>query len=272
MARTIEEARKEQKQKFAEKQDVPYTISGLMGRASDQAIKITTRPGYIYVRIGSDETLAEARWSGPVRYDLTCICGYDGISTQFRVLRLNQETYTEAGFTPIPEVDEHAATHLYPDPDDTTTANRGSDPTFNSIRQLLELRLSKHTSGDFTVRIERALMEIEGIITWIVTQTIDLTASVPASGSRWVTVYVKLDGTIDSLNGTNESSSSIDVTDIPIPSVQHWRIGAVLLWSTQTSIRDDGGRRDIEDLRFPQSFGIGGIDPDTFERMWMFGR
>lgn len=263
---SIGKLRRQQKELFEGKQDVPYEMSARMGRASDKALKVTTRLGYIYVRIGHDETLAQAYWTGPIRYNLTCFVGYKGTSTVFRVLRLDQNTYTMAGFQPIPEVDEHAATHMWPDPSDTTTEHRGSDPLFVSWRQILELRLGKHTSGSFIVRLDRALIESDGIMEWVVAQTLDLTNSVPASGARWVTVYLLPDGTVGRADGAVTTKALINVSDIHVPTFDHFRVGAVLLWDSQTQIRDDAGRRDIEDLRFPQvlsSAASGTVTPEV---------
>ena len=261
----VSRLRREWQNELGEKQDILYTVPAMMGRLSDGALKITTRPGYIYVRIGNDETLAQAYWNGPTRYDMPCIVGYDGISSEFRVLRLRQDAYTLAGFPPIPEVDEHAATHMYPDPSDTTTDHRGTDPLFVSWRQLLELRLGKHTSGNFTVRIERDLLEYSNTIIWIPSQTLDLTASVPSTRSRWTLVYLLPDGTLGFADGVIRDLSLLTVADIPVPTFDHFRLGAVMLWAGQTQIRDDGGRRDILDLRFPQSLvsGTGGSTTTT---------
>lgn len=250
---SVEQLRRKQENILSEKADVLYTIPGLMGRASDEVLKITTRPGYIYVRIGSDETLAQAFWLGPVAYDRACICGYDGISTQFRVLRLRQDSYTMAGYTPVPEVDEHGITHLYPDPDDTVNDHRGTDVAFVSMRQVLELRLGKHTSGNFTIRVERALLEYSNTAIWVPAQTLDLTTSVPGWGARWTLIYLLPDGTIGKSDGAIKVASALTVADIPIPTFDHFRSGAVMLWDGQAQIRDDGGRRDIHDMRFPQS-------------------
>jgi len=263
---SVRKLRRARTEELSKKQDVPVTIPGLMGRASDEVIKVTTRPGYIYVRIGNDETLAQAYWTGTVAYDRACICGYDDATQKFRVLRLRQDEYTTAGFTPVPEIDEHGATHLYPDPSDKTTAHRGTDVAFVSERQLLELRLGKHTSGNFTVRIERSLVEVGGGIRWIVTQTLDLTNSVPASGARWVTVYLLPDGTISQSDGTVQAKSQLSVSDIPVPTFSHFRLGAVMLWQGQGQIRDDGGRRDIEDLRLSHLWGTATTSTDTTEQ------
>lgn len=247
---TINKLRRTWQQEFDGKQDKPVEYPALMGRLSDKALKVTGRPGYIHVRIGNDEALAQARWSGPARYDLLCVCGY--VRKVFRVLRLDQDDYVAAGNEPIPDVDAHSPTHLWFDPDDTTTANRASDPTFVSWRQIMELRVGKHTSGTFTVRIERGLVEYSNTITWVVTQTLDLTFSVPAWGARWVLIYLLPDGTVEKSDGTIVAKSSLTVADIPVPTFVHYRLAAVMLWFDQTQIRDDGGRTDIQDLRFPQ--------------------
>ena len=253
-----DQLRRQRQKEFSGKQDNLYTVPALIGRPSDSALRVITRPGYIYVRIGHDETLAQAYWLGPVRYDMPCICGYDGISTEFRVLRLRQESYTLAGYQPVPEVDVHGITHLYPDPEDTINTHRGTDIAFSEWRQILELRVGKHTSGNFVVRIERAPIEHDGALQWIVTQTLDLTTSVPSWGARWVLIYLGTEGTIEKVDGEIKILSALTIADVPIPTFSHFRLASVMLWYDQVQIRDDGGRRDIVDLRFPQSWATNG--------------
>lgn len=265
---SIGKLRRQRQQELDEKQDVPLEWPALMGRPSDEALKVTTRPGYIYVRIGHDETLAQAYWLGPKSYNRACIVGYEGTDTKFKVLRLRQDDYTLAGFEPVPEVDEHGQTHTWPDPDDTTTAHRGSDPTFITWRQILELRVGKHSTGTHVVKIDKAPIETDGVISWVVAQTIDLEPHIPDSGAVWVTIYLLPTGEIGLGVGVVKAKADLVVADINVPTFDHFRLAGVMLWDDQTQIRDDAGRRDILDLRYPQvlsSIGAGESTPPPGE-------
>ena len=260
---SISKLRRKEQARRDTKQDVLLEIPALQGRASDEALKVDSRPGYIYVRIGHDETLAQAYWTGPKRYDMPCIVGYSGTSQLFRVIRLSQDNYTIAGHEPIPEVDEHGATHTWPDPEDTTTDHRGSDPSFITWRQVLELRVGKHTSGTHVVRIDKAPIEVDNTIGWVVAQTINLEPHIPDSGACWVTIYLLPTGEIGLGVGVITTKALLETSDIHVPTFDHFRMAAVMLWDDQTQIRDDAGRADILDLRFPQNLTTGGSAGET---------
>ena len=259
----INELRRKRSAELSSKANVSAEVPGLMGRVSDGALRISSRPGYIYVRIGSDETLAQAYWLGPVRYDQPVVCGFRGQSLVFRVLELRQDTYTMAGYQPIPEVDAHRATHEWPIVGDADYD--GSDIIYPHWRQIRNLRVSLVSA--FTVQVEQAPCLRSSGYMWVTTQQVDLTASVPGSGARYVLIYLDKDGTIGTTNGSVVSKASIDFGDVPVPTSEQFALASVLLWQSQTALRDDAEQQDIVDLRFPQAWSASPSGGGTWENL-----
>ncbi len=242
---TIAELRRRHQEQMAEKADVLYEIPGLIGRASDSALQVSGRTGYVYVRIGHDEALAQAYCRMGVRYDMPCVCGFDRWGV-FKVLRFRQDEYIAAGFDPIPEIELHGSTHSWPDPSDPDT-NRGTDPSVIDWRQILGLRV--RITGTWTIQVDGDLLFRNGAWAWIAAQTVDLSSSVPTTyGTRYTLIYLDNDDAIRKSDGA--VTSVPDVTAIPALADGETPLAVVMLWKGQTSLRDDAGRRDVEDVRF----------------------
>lgn len=261
---TIEELRRRRQGEQAGKQDVLQTWTALLGRVSDEAVQITSRPGWDYVRIGNDEALGQARNKRtPHTYNLAVYVGYDGISPDFQVLGIRQEAYVGAGETPVPEIEPHHGTHEFPPIGDANSS--GSDTTYIHWRQIRSLRVS--VSSGMIIEIEKAPLLIRGTWTWVATQQLDLAPSVPAAGARYVLIYLNTTtGAIGGADGVVVTpATDIVFGDCPIPEAGQFPVAAVLTYGGQTSIRDSRTAQDIVDLRFQTSGGSSSYTADFKE-------
>lgn len=258
---TLDELRRARRAQMDRKQDVLQSWPALLGRVSDETVDIASRPGYVYIRIGSDETHGQAR-NKKVRsvYDLAVFVGYDGISSEFQVLASRQEDWIAAGNDPIPEVGAHGETHTWPTRGDSDSD--GSDVVYVDWRQILGLRI-RATTG-FTVEVDRAPLyrTATGQWEWIATQQLDLSGDQPVAGACWILVYLDESGVLQKRVGsTLVPSNSLAFTDCPAPGSDEFPLAAVRLYSTQTAITETRTDQDVVDLRF-QASGGGGAVPD----------
>jgi hypothetical protein len=242
---TVEDLRRRREEEQEGKQDVLQVWTALLGRASDQAVPITTRPGWNYVRIGNDETLGQARNKRvPHIYNLAVYVGYDGVSPDFQVLAIRQESYVGAGQTPIPEIEPHHTTHEWPSTGDTDS--NGSDTVLVHWRQIRSLRVSR-VSG-MIIEIEKAPLLIMGSWAWVATQQLDLASSVPTSGARYALIYLNTStGGIERTDGEIVVPvANIVFEDCPVPERRQFPVAAALLYAGQTSIRESRVHRRFQ--------------------------
>ena len=253
MPRTHDELRRRYQRTLDKKQDVLYTVPAIMGAVIDgnETLEVPYRPGYIYIRIGDEEAVGQARCRTARRYNLPCIVGYDGITEEFQVLRIRQESYVDAGNQPIPEVEPHHTTHEWPAIGDDTAD--GSDLVYIHARQVRGCRVSPSSFGAFTVECDEGIFRTDNNWEWCNEQSIDLTAHRPAIGARWVLIYLDNTGTLSARAGDTMGFAAIDVSEIPDTDKDEYALAAVLLWPAQASIQDDDERQDIVDLRWLQS-------------------
>jgi hypothetical protein len=249
------ELRRRQSDLWNKKQDILFTIFGRLGRPSDQAVQITTRPGYDYVRIGSDERIMSVlNKKTQHRYNLEVLVGYDGLTDEFQVLESRQKEWTRAGYTRIPDVEPHRLTHEWPDPDDED--RDGSDLVYVHHRQIRGCRVSvDSSSGSYYIQCDTGIFRTTSGWAECVSQSLDLSGYRTYAGAWWMLVYLTDAGVLSARQGDIKTIGTIAVTDIPNEAVDEYSLAAVLMWSTQTSLRDDVDRQDILDLRLLQSTG-----------------
>ncbi len=254
---SLDEIRREFKKMLDEKQNVLFTVPGLLGRTSDRAVAIPTRPGYVYVRIGHEETNGQARNKRvPNRYDLPVILGYDGITEEFQVLAIRQESYLASGHNPVPEVPSHHETHEYPP---GVGEGDGSDLVYVAHRQIRGLRV--YATGAFTIANEPGHCIINGVPRWIVSQSLNLSSYVPtlASQARFVLVYLNNNGILNLHLGNLVPATTIKISDAPTPLAGTVALAWILLYRGQTAIQDGREEQNIYDLRYVNfSTSVGG--------------
>lgn len=268
---SIRKLRERRNKKLGKKQDTLDTVAGLLGRASDETVLISGRPGYVYVRIGNDEKLGTAlNKKTQNRYDLPVILGYDGISKEYQVIASRQDEWTGAGFSRIPDVEAHRYSHEWPDPDDPN--KDGSDVPYVHWRQIRGLRIGL-TGTVFEIEVDRWVLLRTTGWQWVVSQQLDLSGDKPASGARYALIYLDKEGILQRSLGSVVATASITVEDCPVPSADDFPLAMVMLWAAQTDIVESTDRQDILDLRWPQAYAAGsGMTDDMLEYIWMFGR
>lgn len=244
---SFNDVRRQFQEMMDRKADVLFTVPGLLGRISDRAVAIPTRPGYVYVRIGHEETEGQARNKRvPNRYDLPVVLGYDGITDEFQVLAIRQETYLAAGFDVVPEIAPHHETHEFPG----VGTGDGSDLVYVHHRQIRGLRI--YASGTYLVSNEPGHAIVWGYPMWITSQTLDLTSYVPTSGinARFVLIYLDANGDLKARAGNIVSVEAIQIADAPAPTTSEIPLAWVLLYRGQAAISDDRTEQNIYDLRY----------------------
>jgi len=218
-------------------------------------IVVANRPGYVYVRVGSEDLYGQA-FNGkvPARDNLPVLVGWDDLRPNlFQVLGIRQVYLdsVDSDVTIIPEVPPHGHTHEFPTVDDSDSD--GSDTIFAAWRQIWGLRI-KVDSG-FTVSVERSPIFRDGTgWVWVDTQQIDLTADVPDHWARYVLMYLDEDGILQSENGDIIDKATIDINDCPDPDPGEFALAGILLYAGQTGVHDNGDEQNIIDLRWPQAY------------------
>lgn len=240
------------------KQDVLAVMPALLGRVSDELVEVDGRPGYVWVRIGNEEALGQARNRRvPNYYNLAVLVGYDTTSEEFQVLSVSQSAYLGAGYGVIPELEPHYYTHQWPAIGDPV--GNGSDTVYISWRQMMGLRIHVDLRDDppvpFRVFVGRAPLYRDGIgWLWVATQTMTLTdppSSIPVVGARYTLMYLDADAILRRRDGNIKAVDDLGLDDVPDPLSGELPLAAIHLFVGQTTLQEDRDRQDIVDLRFP---------------------
>ena len=233
------------KAEFDKREEKRQYWPALMGDAQGN-IKVTGRPMFVHVRVGSDEVSGQAYNNClPNRFNLPCIVGYAAEDpTLFQVIseRACYIGYPGAEDLAAPRVPSHHETHEW------GNGLGGDDAVYVHVRQYRPFRVGKDESGDFVVRIEGGAHYDGGFIQ-LEDQTIDLTASQPAgTQGLYALIYLATDGTATARVGTAAATAgALDLqTDCPVPLAGERALAAVRLYGWQTEIDD---YNDITDLR-----------------------
>ncbi len=231
---------------MAGKADTPQVFPALLGDGVG-SVAVPGRPGWVYVRIGSDLTRGQAfNVRVPNRDNLPVLVGYDPISPRlFQVLSL-RHVYTVggAGYTVIAQAGPHHETHEWAGVD-------GSDVVYVHARQWLPLRV-RIVSG-FLMQVDGGPIYRAGAWRQIATQQLDLEAYKPALGARWVLLYLDAAGTLAARAGGNIAAGDLNYANIPAPEADEFPLAGVRLYGGQTAILDTYTSSDVVDLRWPQT-------------------
>ena len=239
--------RRKFKNKFEKKQDVPYTISGLLGNGAG-IVKVPSRSNYVYVRLAGSGVAEVFNNRVQNTFDLPVICGYDPVDPQrFQVLSIQGSTTdavggyisTGSGYAPASRY-----RWMYP--------GGGQDPLFSELRQFMPLRISPTT--DLKINIQQQV--IWNGTTWEIfggAET-DLTSLVPDTDGKCCMVLISIDedGDIVTTAGNEVDIADLVITDIPEPPANtRYVLGAIRLYYGQTKIQEARTNTDVVDLRFP---------------------
>jgi len=109
--------------------------------------------------------------------------------------------------------------------------------------------------GGFEVSVYGSIMYVDGGWVKVSPQTVDLSASQPASGARYVLLETDNAGAVSAVDGSTAATKSLlTASDIPSPTAGSFPIAAIMLYAGQEEISRDtrpGGLNDFaEDIRF----------------------
>lgn len=122
-------------------------------------------------------------------------------------------------------------------------------------RQLTNLRVYA-IAGTLTVGVLPGIIPRPGADLVVASQVINLASHVPAAGALYCLISIDSTGTIVATDGTAvDSPIDLALTDIPDTPTGNFRLAAVRLYATQTTISESTQSNDMRDLRWPQEYG-----------------
>jgi hypothetical protein len=250
----MSQLRRKFQEKLHVKQDVLYTIAGVLGNGFG-IVKVPNRNNYVYVRLAGTG-LAEVYNNRVVATnDLPIICGYDSANpTKFQILSIQGAIAESASFSTGVIGYAPASRYRWMFP------GGGQDPLFSELRQLLPLRITPTSAMSFNVHKQVIFNGTE----WEIFgggQSYDLASYIPATSGKCKMVLISIDevGDIQITAGSEVNIADLAVTDIPSPPEgTRYVLGAIRLYYGQTLIQEARTNTDITDLRFPQISGGGG--------------
>lgn len=223
----------------ARTRDLPR-MPGLLGKSNNQGnASVAGREGWVYVRLGSNETLAQAYNDRvPHRNGLPVIVGYAPEQpTLFQVLSIRQVHHDEMSSGQA--IAPHHTQHEWPN----------EDVVYVDTRQMMPCRVSIDTA--LTVKIFQGVAPLDGAWVSVTEQTLDLTAYKPGAGVCYVLVYLDADGVLSAEAGTaRDSDAELDISDCPMSPSTGLALAAVRLSYASTALVEGVTKTDIRDLRF----------------------
>lgn len=230
------------------KQNVPYTVSGLLGN-SIGIVKVPNRENYVYVRLAGSGVAEVFNNRVESIYDLPVICGYDPLSPQkFQVLNVNGIMSESVGY--VAKTGYAPASRyrwMFPD--------GGQDVLFSELRQLMPLRITPVAGMNVVIHNQPIWTGTE----WIIfggSTNIDLTSYIPTNSGKCLMLLVSIDtdGNVVLTAGNEVNITDLAITDIPVvPNGTRYILGAVRLYYGQTVIQEARNNTDIVDLRWPMA-------------------
>lgn len=246
--------RRKFKGKLQQKQNVPYTIAGVLG-SDTGIIKVPNRNNYVYVRLAGSGTAEVFNNRVQAIYDLPVICGYDPLDPQkFQVLSLQGQVIDMVGSTINLATGYAPASRyrwMYP--------GGGQDPLFVEGRQIMPLRITPIAGMKFIVHNQVIFNGTNWEIFGGSTET-DLSSYVPTTAGKCRMVLISIDenGDIKISEGSEVDIADLLPSNIPSPPEgTRFVLGAIRLYYGQTLIQEARNNTDIVDLRFAQ------IEPST---------
>jgi Pectate lyase superfamily protein len=206
---------------------------------------VSGQPGMVWVVMPTGSVTKAYNARVPVTTGLRVWVGYEPHNPSFlRVLDINasyNNPRPDSGFGP------HAPTHEWLNPDG------GGDVVYSQARQLMPLRISV-VSG-FIIKVEPSPLAVSSGWALATSSTLDLTSLVPASGARYVLIYLTPAGVLSARAGTIISGAFPTYalpaySDIPALNPGERAQAAILLYAGQTGINETRAQQEVVDLRF----------------------
>ena len=207
-------------------QKTPATIVGA----------VSGRKGYVTVTMPDGSTLEVLNQRASSSANLQVWLGVDPLLPDVLQV-LGEQNNFEQG-TGYGIVDHHT-NHEYPNHD--TVWVQGA--------QFLPLDVLP--AGGFSVQVYGDVLEVAGTLIKVANQTVDLSASQPATGARWTILQVDNAGTVTAVDGaTAAGKTALTLADIPAATAGNYRFVAIMLYADQDEIqRNPNGIDDFVDLR-----------------------
>ena len=235
--------KKAQSNRLAEYEPLPGRWVGQLGNNAGVLQNPAYPPGYVFVRDQHGNLLTVYNSLVPNVAGLFVIYGYDNTESKLLQVLAQWTSYQNQPFISLPT---HGTTHTWPNVD--TVYIRG-EQFFPYL-----LRTSA-TAGLTTMLYGGYVKSVAGWV-YVPTQTIDLTAHVPASGAIAVLVSVNTSGTVILTDGgTQTTPELITASDFPATPANSKSIAAVRLFASQLAIQQTATYSDIFDLRFSNGDG-----------------
>lgn len=217
-------------------------ILGLSNTAG--SAQVSGKPGWVYVRIGNDETVATAfnnRTNN--RNGLPVIVGYDPAQPNLFQVLSTREVY-EGEWASGGALPNHHGQHEY------GNATGGDDIVWIRMRQLTDLLVYPTDPESLSVNIASGNYIIGTTVYNYAGGTLDLTSSVPGTSRRWVLIAMDESGPY-TVEGSVGSYAYSDIPDTTDPT--HYKLAAVLLKAGDTEITDWPSTVRFVDLRLAGS-------------------
>lgn len=216
---------------------------GVLGQNNDQGTAtVPGKPGYCYIRMGNDETRAIVfNNRTPHTNGLPVIAGFDPAQKSLFQVLSARHVYDNTQTLP-PGLGPHHASHEWGNSDG------GDDIVYSRLRQILDCLVFKTAPETMTVNIADGLYVIDQAVFYYGGGTLDLTSYIPGSGYVWVTLAMNPSG-LYAVGGV--AGNIVLYSDIPAALYpEDWRIAAVRLHDSSTTITDWPDEKMIVDLRY----------------------
>ncbi len=242
-------ARNRIQRRFADLQPSLYrqTYLAYLGNANGLVI-VPDRPGYVYATVASSPPIEIYNKRVQPAVGLPVEIGYDPTEPNLlQVLGTVTQTSDGGTLTNQQQVGPHAASHQI----------SGTDPLYIQKRQIMPGRIGpavyysgSAVSGSAAVEIQPDIVYVGGEWRSIPYQVLDLTSSIPGSGSSvLVLVSISGSGTVTTTAGSVIAGYMPAVTDIPDIPYGHLAAGVVRLWNGMQATNDDNVYTDFLDTR-----------------------
>lgn len=235
--------RKALKRQFQAKQDLIDARPGQLGDGFGH-INVTGRDHYVYVRVAGivDEVFNNRV---PPENDLLVIVGFD--PTQPNLYQVLSTRTAAPGGLNGGAISGYAPAIRY----QWMATGGGQDPLFVEKRQFLPRRIGPYSG--MLIQVYRDIIWTGTAWAIVNTQTIDLTAHIPATTGKCALVLITLDdsGNVIATKGSEVDISTLAITDVPaVPAGTREVLGAVRVYYGQTAVQEARTNTDIIDLRF----------------------
>ncbi len=209
--------------------------------------KVSDNPGHVYVLLDRGGGASSGHEVIEVYSRVRPVAGWGvliGVTRwrpwEYSVLDVDTEAMGGA-IDGKPFIEPHHETHEWNNPEG------GDDSVFPMFLQLYDFGIWPYDG--LTLVADSGIFDPSGTVQEFPITEIDMSGTKPESDQRYVLICLSPTGTIELVPGTIKEFLTLE--DIPpAPSLDHWRLAAVRIRSTDTEIVHTPGNQNIVDLRF----------------------